>query len=74
MTSTEILIILAPTLRTVEHLEKLYTAAQERGEDVRRELNWLATWRAIRADGKSVIDGVTKEQWEEIGNRYPVAI
>lgn len=64
MTPEDILFILAPPVRLVDYLERLFDAKTAKGEDVSTDwLKWLERWKVIRTDMASDIDMITPAEW-----------
>lgn len=68
MTGAELLALLAPPLELINSLEQLFAVREREGRPVSPQtLAWLVLWRDIRGDGKTAIDGVSKEVWAKVG-------
>lgn len=66
--AVDILTLLAPPIRLVDWLERVFEQKKKKGEDVPESFTqWLERWREIRLDGPAVTDGLTQEDWEQIG-------
>jgi hypothetical protein len=61
------LLILAPPVRLVVWLEKVFAAKQSSGEHVPEQfVKWLDRWKKIRAGIPSEIDTITIEEWAQV--------
>lgn len=61
------LLILAPPVRLVAWLEKVFEAKRAKGEDVPENFTkWLERWKKIRAGMPSEIDVLTIEEWAQV--------
>lgn len=68
--AVDILTLLAPPIRLVDWLEQVFEQKRKKGEDVPENFTkWLERWKAIRADGPAVTDGMTQEEWEQLGQK-----
>lgn len=66
----DLLTILAPPIRLVDWLDKVFDDKARKGEPVPPEfVAYLETWKRIRAAGTSPIDGATPEQWAKLAER-----
>lgn len=66
----DILTLLAPPIRLVDWLEQVFEQKHKKGEDVPQAyIKWLERWKAIRADGPALTDGMTQEEWEQLGEK-----
>jgi hypothetical protein len=65
------LLLLAPSVRLLDFVEKKFAAMKQAGQDVpEKDTRWLATWRLIYSDQPApVVDHLTDEEWSEIGER-----
>ena len=70
MSGNDIIALLAPPIEIIEHLEGVFAIHKQKGHPTPETcLRWLALWQAIRADGKTVIDGTDKATWNEVAGR-----
>ena len=70
MNGHDIIALLAPPIEIIEHLEGVFAIHKQKGHPTPETcLKWLALWQAIRADGKTVIDGTDKATWNEVAGR-----
>lgn len=64
---SDLLLILAPPLRLVDWLEKVFYQRKVNGEEVPENfVKWLERWQRIRSDLPSEIDGMPAEKWAEV--------
>jgi hypothetical protein len=64
---SDLLLILAPPLRLVDWLEKVFYQRKVNGEEVPENfVKWLERWQRIRSDLPSEIDGMPIEKWAEV--------
>lgn len=70
MSGNDIIALLAPPIEVIEHLEGVFAIHKQKGHPTPETcLKWLALWQAIRADGKTEIDGAAQAAWSEVGER-----
>lgn len=66
-TPAEIMADLAPPIRLMNWLDKVFAAKRSKGEDIPPEfVRYMATWRAIRGDGPAITDSLSDAEWGEI--------
>lgn len=64
------LLILAPPVRLVVWLEKVFEAKRKKGEVVPEQFErWMDRWQKIRSHLPSEIDVLTPAEWQEIHNK-----
>jgi hypothetical protein len=71
MTEANVILgLLAPPLRLVIYLEKMFAMKQGKGETVPEEFTeWMQRWADIRGDGMAVTDYLPDEVWEQLAER-----
>ena len=64
---SDLLLVIAPPIRLVEWLEKVFAQKAANGDAVPENfIKWLERWQRIRSDLPSEIDGLPIEKWAEV--------
>lgn len=64
---SDLLLILAPPIRLVEWMEKVFAQKTANGDPVPENFTkWLERWQRVRSDLPSEIDGLPVEKWAEV--------